>query len=160
MQVEHTPVALVCGSHACCVFSQAPVTNGAQYIFNVAMRDSNNITSTYRASNMSFFLTSYLQCVHDPNCESQVRRRRMTVTASRQPRVNHACCVHVLPFSSTARFSDFRRGSRLREMQLKVPMSRNSLQCARTTILNYFHEVVQPTASKVVVFSWLHAGFL
>ena len=55
------------------VSSQAPVASGVQYIFNVAMRDANNITSTYRASNMTFSFTSYQQCVSDPGCESQVR---------------------------------------------------------------------------------------
>lgn len=54
------------------VSSQAPVASGVQYIFNVAMRDTNNITTTYRASNMTFSFTSYQQCVSDPGCESQV----------------------------------------------------------------------------------------
>lgn len=46
--------------------------SGVEYIFNVAIRDSNNITFAYRASNMSFFLTNYQQCVSDPDCQSQV----------------------------------------------------------------------------------------
>ncbi|CAN0156269.1 unnamed protein product [Ectocarpus sp. 6 AP-2014] len=52
---------------------EAPVSRGAQYIFNVAMRDSNNITSAYRASNMTFTFTNYQQCVADQGCQSQVK---------------------------------------------------------------------------------------
>ncbi|CAN0141521.1 unnamed protein product, partial [Ectocarpus fasciculatus] len=51
---------------------EAPVSHGAQYLFNVAMRDSNNITSAYRASNMTFAFTTYQQCVADQGCQSQV----------------------------------------------------------------------------------------
>lgn len=51
---------------------QVPVSSTVQYIFNVAMRDSRNITSAYRASNMSFSFTTYQECVADPGCQSQV----------------------------------------------------------------------------------------
>ena len=61
------------------VVPQAPVSSGVEYIFNVAIRDSNNITFAYRASNMSFFLTTYQQCVSDPDCQSQVRCNTNTV---------------------------------------------------------------------------------
>lgn len=46
--------------------------SGLQYIFNVAMRDSNNISTAYQASNISFSLTTYQDCVADDECESQV----------------------------------------------------------------------------------------
>ena len=63
-----------CGEYRMFTFlPQAPVTSDVQYIFNVAMRDPNNITFAYKASNMSFFLTTYQQCVSDPECQSQVR---------------------------------------------------------------------------------------
>eukprot|EP00904_Undaria_pinnatifida_P006247 jgi/Undpi1/2752/HiC_scaffold_14.g06129.m1 len=59
---------------------QAPVTSDVQYIFNVAMRDPNNITFAYKASNMSFFLTTYQQCVSDPECQSQLHDDTTIIT--------------------------------------------------------------------------------
>lgn len=61
------------------IVPQAPVVSGVEYIFNVAIRDSNNITFAYTASNMSFLLTTYQQCVSDPDCQSQVRFHAMPV---------------------------------------------------------------------------------
>ncbi|CAB1118465.1 unnamed protein product [Ectocarpus sp. CCAP 1310/34] len=52
---------------------EAPVSRGAQYIFNVAMWDSNDVTSAYRASNMTFTFTNSQQCVADQGCQSQVK---------------------------------------------------------------------------------------
>lgn len=54
--------------------SQAPVTSAVPYIFNIGMRDSNNITSSYNAVNFTFSLTTYQQCVSEPDCQSQVRK--------------------------------------------------------------------------------------
>ncbi|CAM9533897.1 unnamed protein product, partial [Choristocarpus tenellus] len=50
---------------------EVPVDNDMTYLFNVAMRDGNNVTSMYSATNMSVAFITYQNCVSDASCESQ-----------------------------------------------------------------------------------------